>query len=164
MSDTNETPVWERLDALSDSELNALVAAAASVLAENAEGDEAEETLSMPPGPAARELRSLLDGAGVPVDEAEAERLVTDEAASREVALAVLRELGKEPEVAAEIEEAWRARRGMMVVEGGVLIGAALLLLVMKLKRVSVKREGAEVEFYEAKGGVLAAIKGFLGR
>jgi hypothetical protein len=161
MSDPNETSVWERLETLSDGELNALVAAAASVLADD---DEAAETLAMPPGPAARELRVLLDGEGVPVNEAEADRLVTDEGASREVELAVLGGLGKEPALAAEIEEAWRAHKGMMVVEGGVLVGAALLLFVMKLKKISVNRDGSEVEFFEAKSGGLAAIKGFLGR
>jgi hypothetical protein len=164
VNETNDTSVWEQLDSLPDDQLNALVAAAASVLAEAGDDPAAAETLAMPPGAAARELRAQLDGAGVAVDEAEAERLVSDQAASREVALTVLRELGKEPGLAAEIEEAWRARRGMMVVEGGVLVGAALLLLVMKLKKLSVRREGLDVEFYEAKNDVLAAIKGFLGR
>jgi len=153
--------VFDRLDTLSDQDLSTLVAAAADVLAEGGDDPTAQETIEMPPGPAARELQSELTAAGLDVDEAAADGLVSDDAVSREVALVTLRELAKQPELAAEIEAAWKERSGMMVIDGGVLIGAALLLLVMKLKRVKVK--DVEVEFYEAKSDIVNAVRGLVG-
>ncbi len=164
MSDeVREASVWERLDSLSDHELNALISAAASVLTEGADDPSAQDAVAMPPGPAARAIRSELEGAGVQIDDADAERFVSDDAVSRDVALATLRELAKEPELASEIEDAWRARGGMMIMDAGILSGGALLLLVMKLKHVKVKKGEADVEFYEVKSGVLGAIRHFLG-
>jgi hypothetical protein len=157
-----KAPVWERLDSLSDHELNALISAAANVLTEGADPS-AQDAVGMPPGPAARAIRSELEGVGVEIDDAEAERFVSDDAVSREVALATLRELAKDPELASEIEDAWRARGGMMIIDAGILSGGALLLLVMKLKHVKVKKGEADVEFYEVKSGVLGAIRRFLG-
>ena len=157
------SPVLGRLDTLSDQELSVVIAAAADVLAEGGDDPTARDAIAMPPGPAAAELRLQLAAAGLDVDDATADGLVTDEATSREVALATLRELAKEPELAAEIEDAWRARSGMMVIDGGVLIASALLLLVMKLKHVKVKGGDVDVEFYEAKSGVLAAVRKLVG-
>src|SRR5262249_8897174 len=100
--------VFDRLDTLSDQDLSTLVAAAADVLAEGGDDPTAQETIEMPPGPAARELQSELTAAGLDVDEAAADGLVSDDAVSREVALVTLRELAKQPELAAEIEAAWK--------------------------------------------------------
>ena len=159
----NETgSVWERLDSLSHQELDALLAAAASVLVEDDE--QAQQSATMPPGPAARELRSELEGAGIEVADGATEGLVADEARSREVALATLRELAKQPELAAEIEQAYRERSGMMVFDLGLITGPVLLLLVLKLKHVKIKKgEGLDIEFYEAKGDVLGAVGKFFG-
>ena len=156
------TSVWDRLDSLSEQELDALLVAAASVLAED--DQEAQQAVVMPPGPAARELRSELEGAGVEVADGAAEGLVEDEGRSREVALATLRELAKQPELAAEIGQAYQERSRMMAFDFGLITGPVLLLLVLKLKRVKIKKgEGLDVEFYEAKGDVLGAVRTFFG-
>jgi hypothetical protein len=160
----DEPNVWERLDDLSDHELEGLVAAAISVLEEGADDPSLQNVADMPPGPTASELRSLLGGAGVEAEQAELEQLVTDEATARELALATLRELGREPQLAAAIEEAWRARSGMMIVDAGFVIAGALLLLVMKLKRVQVGKGEVDVEFYEAKSETLGAVRRLLGQ
>ena len=162
MNEMGRDEVWERLDTLDDAELETLIAAASAVMADRADTPAAREALTMAPGPTARELRFELQGAGVEIDAEDAERLVSDEGASREAAIAALRELGKEPVLAEEIEEAWQARRGLMVIDAGLVSAGALLLLVMKLKRVKVGKGQAEVDFYEVKDGVLGALRRFL--
>jgi hypothetical protein len=154
-----ETSIWTRLDELSDEELNAFAATAANVVADASDDPSAKETLTMPPGPAARELQAELGDA----DAARTEQLLSDPAAVREMNLTALRELAKSPELAAEIEEAWRARGEMMFIDGGLITGTALLLLIVKLKRVRAGKGGVDVEFYEAKNGVIAAIGHLLG-
>jgi len=164
MNEFPATSIWERLDSLSDTDLKALTSAATHILAEGADDGNAREVVAMPPGPAARELRSVLKAEGVEVGDAEAARLLADPAASRDMALMTLRELSKDPTLASAIEAAWRARTGMMIIDGGLLAGGALLLLVMKLKHVKVKKGETDVEFYQAKSDVLTAIRRFLGQ
>jgi hypothetical protein len=160
MSQYESSSVWTDLEALDDQQLQQLTAAAVHVLQTGGDHDTAHAA-EMPSRVLIRELQAALNEEDVPTATEDAGRLVTDQVASRPVAIALLRELAKNPELAAEIERAYEARRDMMVIDAGLLLGGALLLLVLKLKRIRVGDK--EVEFYEAKAGALAQVRTFLG-
>ncbi|MGQ0569516.1 MAG: hypothetical protein ACT4P5_08315 [Armatimonadota bacterium] len=159
----DEGSVWDHVDGLTDHELNALVAAAVSVISEGAEDPTALELAGLPLGPASREIQALLGEAGLEIDQVTAERIIREEGISRPLAISLLKEISNQPTLAAEIEAAYRQRQKLMIVDAGLVAAGALLLLVLKLKRVRVGKDAAEVEFYEAKGGALQAIRHFLG-
>jgi hypothetical protein len=154
---------WNNLGGLPDDQLNVVAEAALTVLQRRAdEGDAAyvEELTSMPPGPLGRELRAALAENGLGASEDQARQLVN----SREAALAVLEQIAREPELARAVEQVLCERQGMMFVEPGTLLAGALLLLVIKLKRVRVSREGADVEFRDLKADVLEPVRKLLGQ
>jgi len=163
VNNANEEPVdiWGRLDDLDDAELAMLVEAAASVIADNTNEAGARIYLEMPPRPAGQILKSTLADAGVAVDDEEAAELVRDEVVTRQLAVHVLRSLAQQPVIAAEIEVAYRARQRMLVIDAGVISAAALLLLVLKLKRVKIG--GVDVSFYDARQSALDSIRRMLG-
>jgi hypothetical protein len=146
------------LDDLSDEELRYLMEAAISVLWEQAQHPVVQSPTQLPPRALATELRHLLG------DETGVDRVVQDAQVSHDVGMAVLREIGQQPEVAAEVEAAYQARRDMLAVDAGLVLGAALLLAVLKLKQVKVgKRGGVDVQFHEVQTGVLDGIRRLLG-
>lgn len=155
--------VWSRLDGLSDSDLRLLVDSAVRVIGDEVGEGAGLDAARLPPGPLAKQLLAELTANGVPADAAVAEKVARDTQISRPLALITLRELAANPVLADRIESAYEARRGMMLVEGGVLLGAALVLLVLKLKKVHVGKDGADVDFYEAKEGWLGKVSGLLG-
>jgi hypothetical protein len=127
---------------LDDADLRLLLQAATSVLAESADDeDEAADLAELPPSEAAAEVGATLgqpDGA--------ASRLVDDPELDRELALALVREVCAIPALRAEVDDAYTARKRMMVVDPGSILAVSLLLLVLKLRRVKVGREGVYVE------------------
>jgi hypothetical protein len=153
--------VWLRLDELDDAELQALLTAATSVVADASDDPSAAEIPMMPTRVALSEVAGSLRDAGLHVDDAAVARLTDDPVASRQLTVAVLRQLAANPSMAAEIEAAYEARRGMMVIDPLTISAMALLLFVLKLKRVKLGR--AEVTFFEAKEGVLKAVRGLVG-
>jgi len=62
------------------------------------------------------------------------------------------------------MNEAYRRRSEMMLADPGTLAAAALLLLVLKLKKVHVSSGATEVDFYPIKNEILQALKGLLWR
>lgn len=75
------------------------------------------------------------------------------------VGLAVLEAIAADPDLAAAVDAAYRARQNMMVVDVAFVLASALLLTVLKLKRVRIGREGAEVDFSELQPGIVSAIR-----
>jgi len=148
---------WNDLEALTDAQLSALVDSALFVLGLSAESDAALPA-DMPAGPLARALENQ------GLDAETASRLARDDALSRPVAIAVLRQLAAEPALAEAVERAWRERSGLLVVDAGVILGAALLLLVLKLRKVKVHpKEGVEVELDNVSATALGSVFKFLG-
>lgn len=154
----NGHPVWQRLDGLTDSDLATLVESAIFVL--NQKGAEGEPSpAEMPASVVESSLRAELDG-----NTTAAARIAQEEALSRPVAILMLQEIGRRPELAAEIERVWHERRQMMAIGAGLILSAALLLLVLKLKRVQVSRDkGVDVEFSELSKDVVGSVFRFLG-
>lgn len=159
-ADANQ-PVWNRLDALSDGDLAAVVESTIFVLKQGVEGGDPSPT-EMPPGPMVQALEQLLAERGL--DTGAAGRIVKQPTLSRPVAIALLQEIGREPTLAQEIENVWRERRGMLVVEPASILAAALLLLVLKVKKVKVsKKEGVTVDFTKISTGALGKVFEFAG-
>ncbi|WP_433042586.1 hypothetical protein [Dactylosporangium sp. CS-033363] len=156
------TDVWDRLGELSDDELTTLVAAAGHVIADLADDAAAAEVPLMPVGHLGAELAGELRAADVDTEPDEVTALLRDRDRARALAVAALRPLAAEPELAAEVAAAYEARRGMMAVDGGLLLGGALLVLALKVKRIKVGK--VDVSFYEARAGALAQLRAFLGK
>jgi hypothetical protein len=152
--------VWTRLESLSDTELRALVEASIEVLQQDGAASVEDDVLELPPGALRRELRSALIENGVEADEHAAEEVLQRTEMSRPVALALLGEIAREPALAQEIEAAYRARQGMMVVDPATLLAGALLVLALKLKRVKVG--DVDVSFYPMKERALTAVRDIL--
>ena len=151
--------VFDDLESLPDDQLRVLTEAAISVLVPESEAGQPGPA-QLPPRALAGELRDALEGSGLP--ESTVDR-VTDGAVSRQVALAVLAPIAAQPELAEEVERAYHARRNMMVVDGGVLMGAALLLVAMKIKKISIGKQGVELDFYQVRASALDQIRKLFG-
>lgn len=156
-----ETPVWDRLESLSDQQLSTLVESALFVLEQGGDG-EGPSPAALPAGAMAEALRGLLRERGA--DERVAARITGETALSRPLATLILTELATEPALAREIEAVWKKRTGMMAVGAGVILAAALLALVLKLKRVKVQgAKEVDVQFDKLSDGALGRVLKFLG-
>lgn len=158
---TGEESIWEQLDDFTDAQLGILVESAIFVLKQSAEqaGPAPQE---IPPGPMVQALEDLMGERGVE-DTAAAGRIVQQPDLSRPVAILILKEIASVPELADEIETVWRERSDMLVVEPATIFAAALLLLVLKLKKVEVsKKKGVTVEFDKVSEGALGKILSFV--
>jgi hypothetical protein len=91
------------------------------------------------------------------------DRLVDDPEVDRALAIALIQELCAIPALRDEVGEAYAARKGMMVVDPGSVLAVSLLLLVLKLRRVRVGREGVEVTLDPVRGGALKLVGSLLG-
>jgi hypothetical protein len=154
--------VWSRLYELDDRDLRLLVEVAVELLAGGA--DDPDRPTDLPRSMLIGQVRDLLAADGVAVDDPRVADQLAGDGLFRPAVLPVLEQLASDPQVADAIAEAYEARQRMMVVDGGFLVGAALLLLVLKLKRVRLAKLGVDVELYEAKADAVQAIKGLIGQ
>jgi hypothetical protein len=153
---------WGLLDDLTDPEFQALAESVLSVLREEA-GDPPLVGADLPAGQLRQQLTSALAAEDIPADDHAIDKIVTGEQLSRQVSLAIIEHLGEDTALRHEIERVYQARRQMMVLDGGVLTGAALLLLVAKLKRARVQKGKLDVQFYEANSAALNQIRRIIG-
>jgi hypothetical protein len=157
---TDPGTVWTRLDTLTDDELATLVAAARSVLVEQGGAD--EEDAALPAGPAGAAIAAELAADGEDLSATGIAALLRDEAAARSLAEAVLREIGSQPELARLVAEAYEARRQMLAIDAGLVLAGALLVLVLKLKRIKIGK--LDISFYEARESTVAHLRSLLGK
>jgi hypothetical protein len=154
---------WEEPERLDDAELRALVRAATSVLARRGDAPESARDVSrMPRSVIVRELRMELRAQATIVDPDAVAGLVDGELA-RESACAVLREVGRDANLRAAIDDAYRAADDLMFVDPATLAVAGLVLLAMKVRRVRVGKEGVDVQFDPVKEGVVARLLELVG-
>lgn len=151
---------WNKLNYLSDQGLAALVESAIFVLKQSDTLDAPSPT-EMPAGPMTKALEQLLSERGM--DTSAAGRVVKQTELSRPVAVGLLSAIATEPALAQEVERVWRERGGLLVVGTGAVLAAALLFLVLKLKKVKTTRSGVEVDFDKLSTGALSNIFKFLG-
>ena len=63
---------------------------------------------------------------------------------------------------AAEVEAAYRDRQNLLTVGIDIILAAALLVLVLKVKRVKVGKEGTDVGFSKLSDGALKSVLAFV--
>jgi hypothetical protein len=160
MNERESSSIWERLDALDDDELAQLTTAAIMVVGEHGNVGEAAEATRLPRDTLAAQTREVLESEGVALDEGQAVEIVSSTDLSRELSLSFLQAVRDSP-VRDEVAQVHQRLRDMMIVDAGLLLAGAVVLLVLKLKRVKVGEN--EIEFFEVKSDVLKAIKSFLG-
>jgi hypothetical protein len=153
---------WDRLQELSDTEWKALAEATLTVIRGEA-GDPPVVDPALPPGQLRKQLQAALSAEDIQVDDQAVDQIVTSDQAARGVALVLIAGLAEDAMLRDEIARVYQARRGMMVIDGGILTGPALLLLVMKLKRARVEKGKLDVEFYKACDGALDQVRKFFG-
>jgi hypothetical protein len=157
------TPAWcQALDRLDDRQLGLLVQAAAAVLAGAGDGDDLRQATELPAGALAADLGGALAEQGVAADEGAVRRLVEAGERDRQLGIALLRQVCAVPALRAEVDAAYAARQRMMVVDPGTVLAAAVLLLVLKLRRVKVGREGVEVTLDPVRQGMLGFVQQLL--
>lgn len=150
---------WGKLNDLSDQALAALVESAIFVLRQS-DAPGAPSPVEMPAGPMTKALEQLLSERGV--ETSAAGRVVKESALSRPVAVALLSTIATEPALAEEVERVWRERGGMLVVGTGVILSAALLFLVLKLKKIKAnKKDGVEINFDKLSDSALKSVVKF---
>ncbi|MBV9375182.1 MAG: hypothetical protein JO320_09040 [Alphaproteobacteria bacterium] len=157
---TPGTPTWcDDAQQLNERELGLLLEAAAQVLTESAEDDPSvTEVIDYPPSMLQTELRRILAESGIIADEPVATQLVTDTEADRALSVALIQSLCTIPELRDAVDEAYEARRRIMVIDPATIAAVSLLLLVMKVRRVHVGREGIDVRLDPIRDGALSFI------
>ena len=151
---------WNNLNDLSDQALAAVVESAIFVLKQS-DTPGAPSPTEMPAGPMTKALEQLLAERGA--DTSAAGRVVKQNELSRPVAVALLSSIATDPALAQEVERVWRERGGLLVVGTGAILAAALLFLVLKLKKVKANKGGVEVDFDKLSTRALAGVFKFLG-
>jgi hypothetical protein len=159
------TPEWCRnLGALSDRELGVLTECAVAVIAEAAgDNPDVRELRELPPSALAPDLADALSRSGVTVGEREIDQLCEDSHASRVLAIALLQQACTIPALRAEIDAAYVARQRMMVADPVTIVSIALVVLVMKLRRVKLGRDGVDVTLDPVRNVVAKIVKDLLG-
>jgi hypothetical protein len=153
---------WGKLGDLTDTEYQALSDSALSVLREEA-GPVLAADAELSPRQLRQQLAVALAAEDIPAGEQVIDEIVTGDQLSRQVSLAIIEQVAADTALRAEIERVYLARRQMMVLDGGVLTGAALLLLIAKLKRARVQKGKLDVEFFKASGSALDLIRRLIG-
>lgn len=162
MTENAQTTIdWNNLDALPDQEIAALVEAARSVLQWSAEEEGIEVDSELPASARTSLLQAELAERGIDNSASAAEGIVEQED-SREIGIALLQQIAREPALALRVEEVYRERKRLLVVGAGVIAAAALLILVLKLKKVKIGN--SEIDFETLSDGALKSVFGFLGK
>jgi hypothetical protein len=145
----------------SDAELAKLTEAAIGVLAQAGDADdELAELESMPAAAIADEIAAAGRSLGVEADDAArlADAAATP-AQAPSVARAVLTELIRDEGLGEELDDAYRRRGDLMAIDPLSISAAALLVLVLRVRRVRIsKRAGADIELDPLKPEVVNAV------
>lgn len=152
--------MWDRLDELSEKDLAILTAATVSILAEQPTAD--KPVRDLPPSKLAEELVSILADSGLAAPKSIARQLAT-EPAPRELLIPILTAIGAQHGLAQQIMDAYEAQKQMMIIDAGLVSAAALLILVLKLRKVRIANK-VEIDFYQVTSSVLNALRQFMGR
>ena len=158
---TDDTSVWDRLDELTEGERKALVDSAVSVLNRKLQPTEAV-TSDMPTSQVKGQMATALAAEGLPATQESVSAIMVS-AEDPKAIVAMLSALSSIPELRENIEQAYRRRQGMMVLDLGVVSGPVLIVLLLKLKRVKVDSSGMDIQFYDAHKSAVEMIRRVLG-
>ncbi|MEV2224427.1 hypothetical protein AB0E01_31755 [Nocardia vinacea] len=116
--------------------------------------------IDLPSTRAEKELTDLLTEVGA-VDPELAVRSLADPHRSDELTRGLLAEAFDIPETEAIINQAYQERRSMMALDAGLITGPVLLaILLLRLKRVKLGKEGLDVELSSTGLGRLINLGG----
>jgi hypothetical protein len=148
-----------------DADLAQLTDAAIGALMDQADaGGPVEDVLAMPPRVLAEQLREALQAEGLaPAEAAQVAATVTREDLAPDVVRAVLSSMSLNEPLADEIAANFDRRRDLMAIDPLTIGAVALLVLVLRVKRVRVSKDaGVEVDLAPLKVDVLKSIVGFV--
>lgn len=163
----NETPipVWcENPEMLSDRQLGLVIDSAAAVLAEGAGDDiDVREIRQLPSTVLAPDLAEALVQAGVRTSQQDILQFSEEAARNRALAIALLRQIRNVPALCAEVDAAYEASKRLMIADPITIGAISLFLLIMKLRRIKIGREGLDVTLDPIRNGMASAIKDLIG-
>ena len=156
--------IWDKYPNYSDSELRALVAITVQALMESeaAVSQVPEDLLEISTSAASRELLPLLQERDPSLSKQQIQNMLEDEHLSRKVSLKLLEELRKYPDLAERVAQAYELKSGKMFVTESLLLTGALVILAIKVKKISWGKGKKEITFYEAGESVKSFIVGLL--
>ena len=162
MTDNSKSgSVFDRLDDLSDVEIAALTQAAIHVLQVGSSDDSVRDIEAMPTRPLLGTLEEELAARSV-TDREIANRIVGDKTLSRPIAIRLLTTIADDPAIAAEVETAYQKRQKLLTVGVDIILAAALLVLVLKVKRVRVGKTGVDVELWKLSDSAIKSVLTFV--
>lgn len=166
MTESGTTGWCGNLSTLSDDQLGLLTQCAVTVLAEGAADDadvDVDEVRELPAAVLAPDLAEALRAAGVPAGDQQIERLAGETAANRTLAIALLEQICAVPALRAEVDAAYTANQRLMIADPVTIMAIGLVLLVMKLRKVKVGKDGLDVTLDPMQDVMAEVIKHLLG-
>ncbi|MCW3474595.1 hypothetical protein [Limobrevibacterium gyesilva] len=155
--------IWAKYPDYSDDELRTLVALAAQALVEADPDVAGEDLLHISPRAAAREILPLVQGQDRTIDAQRIQQLLEDEELSSQLCVQLLGEIRAIPELADRVAAAYDMRERKMAVTETLLLAGALVILALKLKKISWGAGKGEVAFHPpgevAKSFLLGLLK-----
>jgi hypothetical protein len=147
-----------------DNQMAQWVEAAIGVVGADAEGRAiAAQVIELPPRVLRRQLEEAIVAQGFSAEQA---ALVAEASMDADrcsgLAPAVVSALQVDPALATEISDAFSNRRDLMAVDPVTIALGALLLLVLRVKRVRVSKDGVEVDLDPLKSDVVKAALSFV--
>jgi hypothetical protein len=162
MTDNSKSgSVFDHLDDLSDVEIAALTQAAIHVLQIGSNDESVRDIEAMPTRPLQGRLQEELATRSV-TDQDVASRIVSDKTLSRPIAIRLLTTIAADPAIAAEVETAYHKRQKLLTVGVDIILAAALLFVVLKIKRVRVGKAGVDVEFVKLSDTAIKSVLSFV--
>jgi hypothetical protein len=127
--------------------------------------EEGADLQSLPPAVIREQIAAAAQSLGVtPEDAAQLAAAAARDDLAPGVAQAVVAELQRDDALAEEIADAYARRQDLMAVDPLTISAAALLLLVLRIRRVRIsKKGGVDVTLDPLKADVVKAVLGFVG-
>jgi len=158
--------IWDRFPNYSREELRILVYLTAEMLFESDEATSQfpPDFLMISPKAAAQELQLLLQTEGKSVTKLDLQRLLETDETSVELCLKILDIIRAYPEMANQISLAYDRRVQSMATPEIMLLTSALVILAMRIRKVSLQKSKMEFEFESAGKAVSSFIIALLGK
>jgi hypothetical protein len=127
--------------------------------------EEAPDLQLLPPAVVREQIAQAAEAIGVaPEEAAQLAEAAASEDLAPGVAQAVVAELERDEALAGEIADAYERRSDLMAIDPLTISAAALLLLVLRVRRVRIsKQEGVDVTLDPLKPEVVKAVLSFVG-
>lgn len=154
--------IWDKYPNYTPDELRTLTAVAAETLVDSSAGEAGvtADVLKLSSASAAKQLQPLLQDATPGLERQQIQEALDDPEQSSKMALAVLGEIRQIPALADKIDQAYEARRREMAGPELFLLAGAIVILAIKIKDISIGRDGVHAGFFDAGDAVKTFITG----